>query len=113
MGGFAPGKLKSRRGSHSSPRRLHRFRLSAGIQELTATNNFINFVGLPTLSPPSSRGGLAHCGPPPCSTLSPPPTGFLPGLRNGMAIRHPARATLHHPSGGVQPCRSTAPPFMD
>ena len=34
MGGLAPGKLKSRRGGHSSPRRLHL--ASAGIQELTA-----------------------------------------------------------------------------
>src|SRR5438046_10549511 len=34
MGGLAPGKLKSRRGRHSSPRRLHQ--VSAGIQELTA-----------------------------------------------------------------------------
>src|ERR1051326_4798902 len=34
MGGLAPGRLKSRRGSHSSPRRSHR--PSHGIQELTA-----------------------------------------------------------------------------
>ena len=74
MGGFAPGKLKSRRGSHSSPRRLHRVRLSVGIQELTAGKNYINFVGLPTLSPPSSRGALVHSGPPKWPILSPPPT---------------------------------------
>jgi len=45
-----------------------------GIQELTAGKNYINFAGLPTLSPPSSRGGLALSGPPKWPILSPPPT---------------------------------------
>lgn len=36
--------------------------------------DFINFVGLATFSSPSTRGGLAHSGPPKWPILSPPPT---------------------------------------
>src|SRR5215510_8480481 len=74
MGGFAPGKLKSRRGWRSSPRRLrYRFRLRPGIQELTAGDS-INFWPVAILSPLSTCGALAHSGPPKWPSLSPPPT---------------------------------------
>ena len=61
-------------GGDRTPLRGAFISLQTGIQELTAGNNFINFVGLPTPSPPSSRGGLAHSGPPKWPFLSPPPT---------------------------------------
>src|SRR5437870_3831649 len=73
MGGLAPGQLKSRRGSHSSPRRLHIDSASlTGFQD--CGENSINFAGLATFSSPSTCGSLALCGPPTWPTLSPPPT---------------------------------------
>src|SRR5215510_5994632 len=76
MGGFAPGKLKSRRGWRSSPRRLrYRFRLRPGIQELTAGDS-INFWPVAILSPLSTCRALAHSGPPKWPSLSPPPTSY-------------------------------------
>jgi hypothetical protein len=38
-------------------------------------------------SPPSSRGGLAHSGPPPWPILSPPPTAGDASLRNRRHVR--------------------------
>jgi hypothetical protein len=69
MGGFAPGKLKSRRGLHSSPRRFHQ---ASEIQEFTTGKTLSTLLA--TFSPPSTRGGLAHSGPPKWPILSPPPT---------------------------------------
>lgn len=68
---FAPGKLKSRRGWHSSPRRLHQ---TSGISRNHCGENFISFAGRAIFSSPSSRSGLAHSGPPKWPILSPPPT---------------------------------------
>jgi hypothetical protein len=44
--------------------------------------NFIKFGGLATFSPPSTRGGTVHTGPPKWTILSPPPTRRTPNERN-------------------------------
>src|SRR2546426_1644915 len=47
MGGLAPGQLKSRRGWHSSPRRLHyRFSFFDRVSRTHCGKNSINFAGM-------------------------------------------------------------------
>src|SRR5207247_6963579 len=47
MGGLAPGQLKSRRGWHSSPRRLHyRFSFFDRVLRTHCGKNSINFAGM-------------------------------------------------------------------
>src|SRR2546425_10679423 len=75
MGGLAPGQLKSRRGSHSSPRRLHyRFIFFDRDSETHCGKNSYQLCGTSAFSSPSPCGSLALNGPPDWPSPSPPPT---------------------------------------
>src|SRR2546425_7896450 len=90
MGGLAPGQLKSRRGSHSSPRRLHyRFIFFDRDSETHCGKNSYQLCGTSAFSSPSPCGSLALNGPPDWPSPSPPPT-------------HCADETLPVLSAGVQ-----------
>src|SRR2546423_153329 len=73
MGGLAPRQLKSRRGSHSSPRRLHIDSASlTGFQELRG--KLYQFCGTADILMAIARGSLALSGPPTWPSLMSPPT---------------------------------------
>src|SRR6266566_295538 len=74
MGGLAPGKLKSRRGWPSSPRRLIHgcYFFDPGFKN-SLREKLYQLCGNGDTSSPSTRGGLAYSGPPKWPCLSPPP----------------------------------------
>jgi hypothetical protein len=61
-------------GGDASPLRGAFVRLQPGGSRTHCREDFINFAGRATYSPPSTPGGLAHSGPPKWPNLSPPPT---------------------------------------
>src|SRR5437016_3114281 len=75
MGGLAPGQLKSRRGWHSSPRRLHyRFSFFDRGFKNSLREKLYQFCGNGAFSSPSTCGSLALSGPPNWPSPTPPPT---------------------------------------
>src|SRR5437016_1292239 len=79
MGGLAPGQLKSRRGWHSSPRRLHyRFSFFDRGFKNSLREKLYQFCENGAFSSPSTCGSLALSGPPNWPSPTPPPTTSAP-----------------------------------
>src|SRR5438552_13874728 len=87
MGGLAPGQLKSRRGWHSSPRRLHyRFSFFDRGFKNSLREKLYQFCENGAFSSPSTCGSLALSGPPNWPSPTPPPTVI-------RSLRHKRNAT--------------------
>jgi hypothetical protein len=72
--------------------------------------DFINFVALATFSSPSTRGGVAHSGPPKWPIPSPPPTTLRVNLANPGSSEGPFRAKMARFGSAVHPGKNSPPP---